>query len=95
LKEGSSSFLKKRTKKLLFVWAEPVRKGRSQNGPKFFASFFQKRRLSFALKKFCMLEWAYEHSRCSGCWAGDAYEVAAAQGGAQARGSADAAPFAE
>ena len=43
------SFLKKRTKKRLRVCAEPIRKGRSQNNQKFFASFFQKRRPSLLL----------------------------------------------
>jgi hypothetical protein len=43
-KQESSSFLKKRTKKLLRVWAEPLRRGLSQNEQEFFASFFQKRR---------------------------------------------------
>jgi hypothetical protein len=46
LGEGSGSFLKKRTKKLLRVWAVPLRKGRSQNNQKFFASFFKKEALS-------------------------------------------------
>jgi hypothetical protein len=45
--EESSSFLKKRTKKLLRVRAELMRRGRSQNNQKFFASFFQKRSPSF------------------------------------------------
>jgi hypothetical protein len=45
-KKASSSFLKKRTKKLLRVWAEPARRGRS-HVQKFFASFFQKRSASF------------------------------------------------
>jgi cytochrome c-type biogenesis protein CcmH len=40
--KGSSSFLKKRTKKLLRNWTEPFRRGRSHI-QKFFASFFQKR----------------------------------------------------
>jgi hypothetical protein len=40
-------------KKLLFIWIEPIRKSRSQNRQKFFASFFQKRRLSFAIKFEC------------------------------------------
>jgi hypothetical protein len=44
--KGSGSFLKKRTKKLLLVWAEPIQIGRSQINQKFFASFFQKRRPS-------------------------------------------------
>jgi hypothetical protein len=53
-KKGSSSFLKKRTKKLLRVWAEPIRRGRSQNEQKFFASFFQKRRACLLLPlQFC------------------------------------------
>jgi hypothetical protein len=43
----SGSFLKKRTKKLLQNLAGPIRTGRSQNDQKFFASFFQKRSLSF------------------------------------------------
>jgi hypothetical protein len=37
------------TKKRLRVWAEPIRKGRSQNDQRFFASFVQKRRPSFRL----------------------------------------------
>jgi hypothetical protein len=45
----SGSFLKKRTKKLLRVWAEPVRRDRSQKVQKFFASFFQKRSPSLHL----------------------------------------------
>jgi hypothetical protein len=43
-KEGSGSFLKKRTKKLLFVWAEPIRKSRSQKQPKVFCFFFSKKK---------------------------------------------------
>jgi hypothetical protein len=38
----SSSFLKKRTKKLLPNVAEPIRTGRSPNDQEFFASFFKK-----------------------------------------------------
>jgi hypothetical protein len=61
VKEESGSFLKKGgarpagTKKLLIVWAEPVRKGRSPISQKFFASFFQKRRpcLSFLPSPDC------------------------------------------
>jgi hypothetical protein len=40
--EGSGSFLKKRTKKLLRVWAEPIRKGRSQTDKSFLLLFFKK-----------------------------------------------------
>jgi hypothetical protein len=40
-------FFEKRTKKLLFVWVEPIRQSRSQNRQEFFASFFQKRRPFF------------------------------------------------
>jgi hypothetical protein len=36
-------FEKKRTKKLLRVWAEPRWRGRSKNRQEFFASLFQKR----------------------------------------------------
>jgi uncharacterized protein GlcG (DUF336 family) len=43
----SGSFLKKRTKKLLRVEAEPIRRPRSQKEKKFFASFLQKRSSSF------------------------------------------------
>jgi hypothetical protein len=42
-KQESGAFLKKRTKKLLRVWAELPREGRSQINEKFFACFFQKR----------------------------------------------------
>jgi hypothetical protein len=59
VKEESGSFLKKRTKKLLLVWAEPIRKGRSRNRQKFFASFFQKRRPCLSLLAFTRLPWAY------------------------------------
>jgi hypothetical protein len=41
--EGSSSFLKKRTKKLFILGARAGRTA-GANGQKFFASFFQKRR---------------------------------------------------
>jgi hypothetical protein len=51
--QESSSFLKKRTKKLLFMWAEPIRKSRSKNSQKFFASFFQKEDFSVALNFGC------------------------------------------
>jgi hypothetical protein len=40
--EESRSFLKKRTKKLLTVWAEPIRKGRNQ-GADVFWFFFEKK----------------------------------------------------
>jgi hypothetical protein len=40
--------LKKRTKKLLPVWARGIWKDRSQNNQKFFASFFKKEDLAFA-----------------------------------------------
>jgi hypothetical protein len=40
--------LKKRTKKLFPVWAEPIRNSRSRNIQKFFASFFQKKDLASA-----------------------------------------------
>jgi hypothetical protein len=43
LKEGRS-FLKKRTQKLLIAWTGAGRRAHA-NGQKFFASFFQKRRL--------------------------------------------------
>jgi hypothetical protein len=61
VKEESGSFLKKGgarpagTKKLLIVWAEPIRKSRSQNREKFFASFFQKRRPCLSLLPFTQL----------------------------------------
>jgi hypothetical protein len=42
LHEGSSSFLKKRTKKLLPVWAEPVRRVGSQTIKSFLLLFFKK-----------------------------------------------------
>jgi hypothetical protein len=48
VKEESGSFLKKITKKPLIVWAEPIRKGRSLNTQKFFASFFKKEGLALA-----------------------------------------------
>jgi hypothetical protein len=41
--QGSPSFLKKRSKKLLETWLRRIGKGRSQNEHKFFGSFFQKR----------------------------------------------------
>jgi hypothetical protein len=43
MRKGSSSALKKRTKKLLAVWAEPFPRGRGVRAQKFFAAFFQKR----------------------------------------------------
>jgi hypothetical protein len=46
VREASSAFFEKRTKKPLIVWAEPIRKGRSQNEQKFFASFFKKEGLA-------------------------------------------------
>jgi hypothetical protein len=46
-RKESSSFLKKRTKKLLRIWAEPIPRNRSQKQQKFFASFFQKRSAFF------------------------------------------------
>jgi hypothetical protein len=42
----SGSFLKKRTKKLLQIQAEPLRKGRSQLSKSFLLLFFQKSRPS-------------------------------------------------
>jgi hypothetical protein len=42
LSKGRTSFLKKRSKKLLDVWAEPIRR-RTPYDQKFFGSFFQKR----------------------------------------------------
>jgi hypothetical protein len=42
--EGSGSFLKKRTKKLLALQASTSPDRHSPNSQKFFASFFQKRR---------------------------------------------------
>jgi mono/diheme cytochrome c family protein len=64
VKEGSSSFLKKRTKKLLPVWAEPLRKSRSLNRQKFFASFFQKRRPCLYASAFTLCTLT-----CSTAWA--------------------------
>jgi hypothetical protein len=49
VKKESSSFLKKRTKKLLQVWPRSIRTGRSSNNQKFFASFFKKEVLAFGL----------------------------------------------
>jgi hypothetical protein len=43
----SGSFLKKRTKKLLQIQAEPPRKGRSQLSKRFLLLFFKKADLSF------------------------------------------------
>jgi hypothetical protein len=48
-KKGSSSFLKKRTKKLLFDWLTRPERRCALNRQKFFGSFFQKRTASFAL----------------------------------------------
>jgi hypothetical protein len=45
--EGSSSFLKKRTKKLLPVQCAPTFRPRQPIEQKFFGSFFQKRTASF------------------------------------------------
>jgi hypothetical protein len=42
----SSSFLKKRTKKLLIIWAEPMRKDRSQADKSFLLLFFKKEGLA-------------------------------------------------
>jgi hypothetical protein len=42
-------FLKKRTKTLLFVWAEPIRRGRSQTDKSFLLLFFKKEVLSAAV----------------------------------------------
>jgi hypothetical protein len=47
VRQGRSSFLKKRTKKLLRVWARSLRKGRSQNNQTFFGSFFKKEPLAY------------------------------------------------
>jgi hypothetical protein len=49
ISEKDCSFLKKRTKKLLRNWAEPIRIDLGQNREKFFASFFQKRSPFFLL----------------------------------------------
>jgi hypothetical protein len=57
MKKGSS-FLKKSSKKLLRVWPEPLRKGRSQNRQKFFASFFS--------KKKCFLPFLAVHATAKG-----------------------------
>jgi hypothetical protein len=46
---GNGSFLKKRTKKPLRIAARSIRKSRSRNIRKFFASFFQKRRVFLPL----------------------------------------------
>jgi hypothetical protein len=46
--EGSSSFLKKRTKKLLRVWPRSIRKGRSQMNKSFLLLFFKKEGLASA-----------------------------------------------
>jgi hypothetical protein len=48
LKEGSSSFLQKRTKKLLPVWARCSRKGRSQMNKSFLLLFFKKEVLAYS-----------------------------------------------
>jgi hypothetical protein len=45
--KASGSFLKKRTKKLLQIQAEPLRKGRSQADNSFLLLFFKKERLAF------------------------------------------------
>jgi hypothetical protein len=45
--EDKSSFLKKRSKKLLFVLASDFPDGLSLHEQKFFGSFFQKRTASF------------------------------------------------
>jgi hypothetical protein len=45
--EGSASFLKKRSKKLLSLWSRSVSVAPHANGQKFFASFFQKRSACF------------------------------------------------
>jgi hypothetical protein len=42
-----SSFLKKRTKKLMRVWAEPIPEDRSQMAKSFLLLFFKKEVLSF------------------------------------------------
>jgi hypothetical protein len=47
--KGSSSFLKKRTKKLLFVRVRIAPGGAELREQKFFVSFFQKRNASFLL----------------------------------------------
>jgi hypothetical protein len=46
--KGSGSFLKKRTKKLLQIQAEPLRKGRSQFSKRFLLLFFKKEGLPAA-----------------------------------------------
>jgi intracellular septation protein A len=51
-RQGRPSFLKKSSKKLLPIGAEPIQEDSSQNKQKFFASFLQKRRPFFlALSK--------------------------------------------
>jgi hypothetical protein len=61
--EGSSSFLKERTKKLSRMRARSIRKGRSQNNQKFFASFFQKSRPVFLLSAFLVIAAADEPAK--------------------------------
>jgi hypothetical protein len=55
MREGRTSFLKKRSKKLLFICAEPIRQTHA-NVQKFFGSFFQKR--TFLLSD---IGWAEAH----------------------------------
>jgi hypothetical protein len=46
MKEGSGSFLKKRTKKLFSIWCVPLWRMTGLQGETFFGSFFQKRTTS-------------------------------------------------
>ncbi len=82
MKKGrSGSFLKKRTKKPLQVWAESNRRVRSPNNQKFFASFFQKRRPSFRLPLFRPAAWAEAAIFGFGIWMVAPLPVAYAGGG--------------
>jgi hypothetical protein len=49
-KEARTSFLKKRSKKLLVVWASAFPGNAQPRSQKFFASFFQKRTASLAAR---------------------------------------------
>jgi hypothetical protein len=51
LREERTSFLKKRSKKLLLIWSEVVSRPLARE-QKFFGSFFQKRTACFAEKGF-------------------------------------------
>jgi hypothetical protein len=46
VRKASGSFLKKRTKKLLQVWAEPIPTDRSQTCKRFLLLFFKKEGLT-------------------------------------------------